>query len=139
MKKFIFCLLISAFLTATIVFAKEHENDPETVVELSVFDLVKRKKTVHRPKLSADFAKNVAAAIQKEKNLLTKCVTEPFILLQSEILISPKGIGTARIKNDSSAAANCIIKILSGISYPKHQLTKDVVVKLPLRLEKEDL
>lgn len=111
---------------------------PETVVELSIYDLIKKGPRKYR--LPKDYGDLVAKLIVKQEEALTNCLTKKknHKKVFAYISINQKGLAQVKLENNkqnNDQTEICIMKELSGIIYPKHKLKKNVSVKLPLDIK----
>lgn len=127
---------------------------PETVVELSIYDLIKKtghaKKINVFSKLPKDYGNQIIKVLQENRAQMLACVSsDSNAVFKYQTKLSIAGTGKAEVKfTDAEVSdkklieayartSDCVLKILSGIAFPKHPLKNQVVVSLPLKLEKE--
>ena len=113
---------------------------PETEVEISLFDLVKKRPPP--PGLPADYGARVARAIEERRALLTDCIEGDDRRLTVAVRLQIAGDGRALVADADEkpgSAWHCLSGILGAIRFPKHPLPKEVTVRFPLTLEKKTL
>lgn len=144
-------------------------RDAETILEMSVLDLVSKKPTkptlprrAVEPRLDPNYARQVASLLAKERTNFLSCLNEQSssedpggkknVSHSFQVGIRIDGAGSARVEliNNGSTQdspeeplmmvyRDCVLKRLSVLSYPKHPLKNAVTVKLPIRLSEEGI
>lgn len=121
---------------------------PETVVTISVFDLVgalPKKDAPPAPRLPEDYGKRVAQAILERRAELASCLGSDGTgrrQLAIHLEISGSGEGSASFGREGSQEAEdsvvgCLRDRLAQILYPMHSLKHSVSVQFPLLLERK--
>ncbi len=136
--------LFAIFLAST-VFAAPKLSVPETVVRISIFDLIEATKKEAKPlyQLPVDYGQRVATLILERKKELLECSKDEESKqkkMQLTIAITASGSGKVSFAEEAKSAPEvCMQSILQEISYPKHGFKHQVTVDLPLQLEKRVL
>lgn len=120
---------------------------PETVVRISIIDLLpkkERKAEATRYKLPADFGDRVAKLILASEEPLSNCASELKTAqahLSLELKILPDGSGKVIFpkNSDESEINECVKGIIEKIGFPSHKLSQPAFVELPLILERKVL
>lgn len=120
---------------------------PETVVTISIFDLIEQQKKAARNepvyRLPADYGNRIAKLILENKNLLTDCLPsrkEFAKTVKFELAVAPNGIGKSKVIVPlDHRLETCLSEALNSLDYPTHELKRAVTVHLPLLLEKKVL
>lgn len=115
---------------------------PETEVEISIYDLVRKGKKA--PQLPKNFGEEVAKLLESNRTKMTDCLKlENLENTSMELALSLSASGKALAnpvgKPTPSKSLQCILSVLSQISYPKHPFSKNVNVTFPLLLERKTL
>jgi hypothetical protein len=141
----LFPLVIAALAFADI----SRPEIPETIVKISIFDLIQRPVLAPAKPLyilPPDYGQQVAALVLGKKQELTACIAElreTQARFELELAIAPSGAGKASTEEpalfETKSAANCVQKILGSIAYPAHKLSHPVTVSFPLLLQKKVL
>ena len=116
-------------------------NDPETRVEISIYDLIPRPKISKKKaaQLPAGYGDAVAAVISGAKSKLIDCletIQTPSSTYMVLLLIDASG--NAQLKTEGSAPIpECISQTLTTLQYPTHTLPQAVTIRLPLKLSRK--
>ena len=120
---------------------------PETEVEISIYDLVGKSKgkTAARKHLPKDYGSQVAKILEEKRPSFTGCLENESNLtvsLEMELKISGDGKGRPHFLSKDpkqGKVLTCLEAIFADLAYPKHEFTKEVTVKFPLSLERNNL
>ena len=143
--------IMKVFFISTALFVSPsgaNIDAPETVIQLSIADLIPRIKKV--PGLSSQYANEVARALNSQRVKINDCLS----LTDSDSLnltvdIAIEAVGHARevltsfvqVSNglQDRLAVRCLSVLLERVKYPQHSLKSAVNVKLPLSFQREAL
>lgn len=121
---------------------------PETVVELSIADLIPRVKRVRG--LPASYGAEVARVLNSQRAKINDCLSlaesnqlSLSVDISIETMGRPREVVTTFLKPplglQDNLAARCVCALLRQTKYPQHPLTSTVSVKLPLSFQRETL
>jgi hypothetical protein len=139
----IFSLTLCAFFFGQISWGAPI-SAPETIVEISARDLIRNIKIKEKESLPSGYGKEVARLIQSSKTEMLTCLDDTdkiAVQFLMELSIGPEGKASTSQKDDEilTEEQECVLKILSSLSYPKHKLKKALVIQLPISLKKDTL
>ena len=113
---------------------------PETVIELSVEDLIgKRGRTRKVAGLPAGYGREVAERLRQRQVEIRACAAQgaESAELQLQIQIAKDGRASVAVEaKENTPATECLQKLLSAIIYPTHTLHSPVAVQLPMVLRR---
>jgi hypothetical protein len=140
LKKFIVVLLVIGGLQTqlTIAIARESSVEPETKVQISIYDLVKKTNISSKSKLDSAYIKKVVRLIESRQDELTKCLQElPEKDLKMKLSIFPSGKAFAQSLEPADQI--CENDFFQSLPYPSHNYKKDVTLELALHLSRRRL
>lgn len=135
-------VLVTFFILSFSIAAAASITVPETIIELSIYDLIQKKQSKYH--LPSNYGDRVAKLIMKADKMFTGCLTKERNFKKVLALIQINKTGKAEtelidnrgsIIKEKDKSDQCIVNLLSEISYPEHQLKKKVSVKLPLDIK----
>lgn len=148
MTRAMISLALAAF---TACHADASVESPETVIQVSISELLPKKRPVSpkkqppAAKLPDAYARQLAEAISLQRKNMLDCLdvegakslsfaAEMRVMQNGRVrAVQPNGLGTP------GPTADCVMHVLKRTSLPGHVLSSDVIVKFPISLEREEL
>lgn len=117
---------------------------PETLVEISIYDLIKKEKKAY---LGKDYGDKVKAVLMNyQTHLLEVCYKNPSLVhdYKFQLSIASTGIGEIKIIEEGPSPMAkklglCLQGELTKVTYPQHLLERPVSITFPMRLGTEHL
>jgi hypothetical protein len=119
-------------------------DQPETKVQISIFDLVKAhvgNKKLQDVALDRQYIESVLAVINQAQNELLACV-KPGEKLETHFSLDIESTGHASAKNlltQDTTTSDCVVKALATPTYPAHHYSGNVELEFPLKISRTRL
>jgi hypothetical protein len=137
-NKIISFVLISCLLAASAWAETPISEEPETKVQISIYDLVKKGSSPRISKLDPGYIKKIIQLLETNQSTLLKCLPDKMEKdLKMKLSIFPSG--KAYVQSLNALAQDCEKVFFQNLTYPRHSYAKDVTLELDLNIRRDIL